>query len=134
VDEETARTQQYALFIVQSHASLITVNSTNREVPSVVWIAPYAGRLLVLAGANSLTVQRIRSNPRAQIAPCNEQGHLVADPIPVTARIMFPEEFPIVPAAMRKKYGWRFWLVNAVSSLVRPLPFGKRVGIELTLA
>lgn len=129
------RTDRYARLIVSKYASIVTTDSTGKEVPSVVWAAPYAGRVHIWVSASSAIAARIAHSPTVEIAPCDDQGHLLADASHAHARILFPEETPTVIAAMSAKYRWRFRFVRFGAFLGRVLFIHPRghVGIEITL-
>jgi PPOX class probable F420-dependent enzyme len=135
LDDDQLRTLRYARLGVESHASLVTLDSLGRPLPEIVWIAPYAGRLLLWVPAGSGLTRRITAEHEAQVAPCNEHGRLLDDPAPVAARVVFPQEYPTVIAAMTSKYGWRFRVARLLGLVGRALLIRPRghVGIELTL-
>lgn len=129
------RTRRYARFVVERYASVRSVDAFGKEVPTVVWLAPYAGRLLLWVAASSPLIRRIQGHAHVTVAPCDEAARLLADPATATARVMFPEEFPTVTVALRAKYGWRFSVLRAAGAVGRLLfirPKGY-VGVELTL-
>lgn len=129
------RTLRYARFSLEQTASIFTVRPTGTVVPTPLWVAPYAGQLLTWTHSRDNLLERIHHHPNVQLAPCDGRGRLLADPVPVTGRVLLPEELPTVEVAMRAKYGWRFRGARWSAALARALLLrpGHPVGIELTL-
>jgi PPOX class probable F420-dependent enzyme len=99
----------------------ITTRRRNGETVSVpVWIAPLGdGRYCFTTGGDSGKVKRIRNFPDVEIRPCDVRGRL-APGAPVwlaTARVVTGEAFEPVRAAVKRKYGLQFWLVEVMGSI-----------------
>lgn len=126
---------RYANLASQPHASLISHASSGAQVPTVVRIAPYAGRFVAQMPITSGKIERIAHNPEVLLAPCENNGRLLSDPIPAVARLMAPEELVVVQVALTAKYGWWFRALAVAYSAGRLLRFdrARHVGVELTL-
>ena len=99
----------------------ITTRRRNGETVSVpVWIAPLGdGRYCFTTGAQSGKVKRIRNFPDVEIRPCDMRGRVAAG-APVwlaTARVVTGDAFEPVRAAVKRKYGFQFGLIELVGSL-----------------
>ncbi|NUS72613.1 MAG: hypothetical protein HOQ05_04315 [Corynebacteriales bacterium] len=129
------RTMRYARFSLENTASIFTYRASGTMVPCPLWIAPYAGRLLAWTHSKDGLLERIATQPHVQIAPCDGRGRLLAEPVPVTGRVLLAEELPTAKVAMQAKYGWRFGAARVSAALARALMLrpGRPAGLELTL-
>ncbi len=126
----------YADIAQHPHISLMTYAASGVGVPTVVRLAPYSGRFVTQVPERSGKAERIAHTPSVSVAPCDRNGALLRDPFPATARIMAPQELPVVSVALAAKYGWWYRLcrrVGHVGRLLRPRAF-RYVGIEITLS
>jgi uncharacterized protein len=102
------------------YVSITTRKRNGDTVSSPVWIAPLGdGRLCFTTSGDSAKVKRIRNFPDVEIRPCDVRGR-VQPGAPVrlaTARVVTGEAFAPVRAAVRKKYGLQFWMVEAAGTV-----------------
>jgi len=119
----------------EPYLSLSTFRRDGTAVPTTVWSAPSEGRLLVWTGAESGKVKRLRHTPVATVAPCDQGGSLLADPVPAHVRIMGADEKRTLNTALKSKYGWQFRISVLGASIGRLIGVGRRgqIGLEITL-
>lgn len=105
------------------YVSLTTFRKSGEAVPVPVWIAPLPdGRAAFTTDAASGKAKRIRNNPTVTVRPCDMRGK-VADDAPevrATAAIVTSgADLDAAVAAVRKKYGIQFLLIDVGGKLKR---------------
>ncbi len=111
---------------------LTTFTKDGRAKPTAIWAANKDERLLVITGANSWKVKRIRNTPRVTLAICDRGGHPKSEAIEATATILDKSQTGLVYDAIGSEYG----IVGKVFNLFSKLRGGaaKNVGLELHAA
>jgi PPOX class probable F420-dependent enzyme len=108
---------------------LTTFTKDGRPKPTAIWAANKDERLLVITGANSWKVKRIRNTPRVTLAICDRGGHPKSEAIEATATILDKSQTDLVYDAIGSEYG----IVGKVFNLFSKLRGGvaNNVGVEL---
>ena len=95
-----------------------TYRRDGRPVPTPVWFAGANGRFVFTTGADTGKVKRIRNTPRVRLAPCDMRGKLRGTWRDATATLLDdPASCARAYAALRARYGWQMWLVDALARL-----------------
>lgn len=125
----------FAELAAEPYLSLGTFRRDGTAVPTTVWFAPSEGRLLVWTGAESGKVKRLRRTAVATVAPCDQSGSLLGDPVPAHVRIMGTDEKRSLNTALTAKYGWQFRISVLGATIGRLIGVGRRgqIGLEITL-
>ena len=112
---------------------LTTFRRDGRPVPSPVWTAPAGDRLVVVTGASTGKVKRLRNDGRVLLAPCTARGRAFGESVEGRASLLGADDLPGVVQAMTAEYGWQFRGVRAVEHLMTRLgrSDGETAAIEL---
>ncbi len=116
----------------EPYISLATFRKNGTEVAVPVWFAILDGKLYVVTDGTSAKVKRIRATRRIRVAACNVRGTVRGRWRDGKGRIV--SERALVErahAALRQKYGWQMWLLDAGSRLFGR--YGRRAYLELSL-
>lgn len=103
------------------YVSITTRKRDGSTVSSPVWIAPLGdGTAGFTTGATAGKVKRIRNFPDVTLRPCDARGRVSAGAAEVhaSASVVTGAEAEPVKAAVKRKYGWQYTLVE-VSGTVR---------------
>ena len=115
--------------------ALTTFRRDGTGVSTPIWLAPAKGRWYAFTAGRSGKVQRLRRDPRVQVARSDFRGEAAAAPTPGTARVLPDAQFALATNALTAKYGWKFRFFRLVSWLGRGRRRGGRaVGLEIVLA
>jgi uncharacterized protein len=108
---------------------LTTFTKDGRPKPTAIWAANKDERLLVITGAESWKVKRIRNTPRVTLAICDRGGHPKSEAIEATATILDESQTGVVYEAIGSEYG----IVGKVFNVFSKLRGGmsNNVGLEL---
>jgi uncharacterized protein len=87
------------------YISLTTFRRDGRAVATAVWFVPDGDRLLVLTGATSGKVKRLRNAARVLVAPSDMRGRPSAEPVEATARLQDGAGTEATRTAIRRRYG-----------------------------
>lgn len=100
-------------------AEYLLLTTTRRDgtpVGTPVWFQGSHGRYVIVTGATSGKVKRIRNNPRCQVAVCNSRGAVLpgAAILAATARILDGADADAGAARVKKKYGlkWKAFMAG----------------------
>ncbi|CPR04765.1 pyridoxamine 5'-phosphate oxidase [Mycobacterium bohemicum DSM 44277] len=96
---------------------LTTFTKDGRPKPTPIWAAANGDRLLVITGADSWKVKRIRNTPRITLATCTMRGQATSEAVEGTAVVLDASQTPAVYDAIGKRYGLVGKLFNFVSKL-----------------
>jgi hypothetical protein len=102
------------------YVSITTRKRNGDTVSSPVWIASLGdGRYGFTTGSASGKVKRVRNFPDVELRPCDARGRVPAGAVAVlaTARVVSGEAFAPVEAAIRKKYGVQFLLIDLLGKV-----------------
>ena len=66
---------------------LTTFTKDGRPKPTPIWAAPEGDGLIVITGADSWKVKRIRNTPRVTIARCDMRGNVKSEAVEAVASI-----------------------------------------------
>jgi PPOX class probable F420-dependent enzyme len=108
---------------------LTTFTKDGRPKPTAIWAANHGDRLLVITGAKSWKVKRIRNTPRVTLAICDRGGNPKSEAIEATATILDASQTGVVYEAIGSEYG----IVGKAFNLFSKLRGGmnNNVGLEL---
>lgn len=100
------------------YVSLRTFRRSGVGVDTPVWCAELEGDLVVFSAGEAGKVKRLRTDARAQVAPCDVRGKLQGDWVDAEAHILSgADEVARALAALRRKYGWQMALADLGSKL-----------------
>jgi PPOX class probable F420-dependent enzyme len=108
------------------YVSLTTFRGDGTPVATPVWVARDGDVLLVVTGATSGKVRRIRANPSVTLAPCDVRGRVHGDAIAGQAVVLDASETARVTRKIRRRYGLIGWLFSRGSD-------SGRIGVSITL-
>ena len=108
---------------------LTTFTKDGRPKPTAIWAANDGDRLLVITGAKSWKVKRIRNTPRVTLAICDRGGKPKSEAIEATATILDKSQTGVVYDAIGSEYGLLGKAFNLFSKLRGGM--NKNVGLEL---
>ena len=108
---------------------LTTFTKDGRPKPTAIWAANDGDRLLVITGAKSWKVKRIRNTPRVTLAVCDWGGNPKSEAIEATATILDKSQTGVVYDAIGSEYG----LLGKAFNLFSKLRGGMKnnVGLEV---
>ena len=108
---------------------LTTFTKDGRPKPTAIWAAPKGDGLVVITGAESWKVKRIRNTSRVTIAPCDRGGKPKGESVDAVATILDKSANKATYDAIGKRYG----VIGKTFNLVSKLRGGvdKNVTIEL---
>jgi PPOX class probable F420-dependent enzyme len=101
----------------ERYVSLTTFKRDGTPISTPVWVAGDDHRLLVLTGADSWKVKRIRRDHHVRVAPCNGFGKVRGETIDARAEIV--EETQLVEELEERKYRWQKHLAQAITATTR---------------
>ena len=89
---------------------LTTTRRDGTPVPTPVWFHGTNGRYVVVTGATSGKVKRIRNNPRVEVAVCDSRGNVIpgAAILAATARVLEGTDADRAADRVKKKYGLKW--------------------------
>ena len=100
-------------------AEYLLLTTTKRDgtpVPTPVWFQGSNGRYVVVTGATSGKVKRVRNNPRVEVAVCNSRGVVMpgAAVLAAMARVLEGADAEAAADRVKKKYGlkWKAFMVG----------------------
>jgi PPOX class probable F420-dependent enzyme len=108
---------------------LTTFTKDGRPKPTAIWAANDGDRLLVITGAKSWKVKRIRNTPRVTLAICDRGGNPKSEAIEATATILDKSQTGVVYDAIGSEYGLLGKAFNLFSKLRGGM--NNNVGLEL---
>jgi hypothetical protein len=113
------------------YLSLTTFRRDGRAVATAVWFVPDGDRLLVVTGATSGKVKRLRNDARVLVAPSDMRGRPSAEAVEATARLQDGAGTAATLAAVKRRYGVmaRFFFRGGSGTG----PDASLVGIEIVL-
>jgi hypothetical protein len=102
----------------EAYLNLATFRRSGIAVETPVWFAAHAGRLYVFTEGSAGKLKRLRANPAIRIAPCGVRGRLKGAWLPGQARrVDDAATLAAAYRALRRKYGFQMWLLDAFSRL-----------------
>ena len=102
----------------EAYLNLATFRRSGIAVETPVWFAAHAGRLYVFTEGAAGKVKRLRANPAIRIAACGVRGRLKGAWLPGQARrVDDAATLAAAYRALRRKYGFQMWLLDAFSRL-----------------
>ena len=81
-------TPTFADLAAAKYVLLTTFRKDGTPVPTAVWAAADADRLLVWTVTDSYKVKRLRRDPRITLAVCDVRGNPRSDAVPGTATVL----------------------------------------------
>ena len=88
----------------QKYVSLTTFRKTGVAVRTPVWFAEGDGKLYFMTRNDSGKYKRIRTNPKATVAPCKMNGKITGPDFQATIRILPREKWPAAKKLIDRKY------------------------------
>ena len=88
-----------------TYVSLTTFRRDGTPVATAVWVAADGDALVVVTGAESGKVRRIRANGNVTVAPCDVRGRVRGDAVPGRAVVQDDEGTARTLELIRKRYG-----------------------------
>jgi uncharacterized protein len=98
-----------------SFMELTTYRKTGKPVPTRVWFAEDGGRLYLTTAKASGKIKRLRHTARVLVTPCSALGAARGPAIEAVARVLPEWEHARAREALRRKYGWLFWVFERCS-------------------
>jgi len=108
------------------YLSLTTFKRDGTGVATPVWFVAEAGKILVVTGAGSHKVRRIRHNPAVTVAECTASGRLRSSPVPARAQILPCHQAPRARQLMARKYWLDRIVILPVYRAVQAIRHGRR--------
>src|SRR5438034_8053322 len=105
----------FAGLLGQSFMELTTYRKTGQPVATRVWFAEDGGRLYITTAKASGKVKRLRHTARVLVTPCSALGAARGPSISAVAHVLPEWEHARALAALRRKYGWLFWVFERCS-------------------
>lgn len=102
------------------YVSLRTRKRNGDTVDTPVWIAPLGdGTACFTTEGSAGKVKRIRNFAEVTLRPCDARGRVADGAVTVAARahIVTGAEFQAVKAAVKRKYGWQFRLIELTGTI-----------------
>jgi PPOX class probable F420-dependent enzyme len=109
------------------YVSLTTFRRDGSPVATPVWVARDGDALVVVTGAESGKVRRIRANAAVTLAPCDVRGRVHGEAVAARAVVLDASETRRITRLIRRRYGLLGWLFSRGSD-------AGRVGVSITLA
>ncbi len=122
----------FAELAKSDYVLLTTFTKDGRPKSTPVWAAldeERGDRLLVITGAKSWKVKRIRNTPRVELALCDMRGNAKSESMPGTATILDKSQNGAVYDALVQRYGLIARVFNFFSKLRGGMH--NNVGLEL---
>jgi PPOX class probable F420-dependent enzyme len=101
----------------ERYVSLTTFKRDGTPISTPVWVAGDERRLLVLTGADSWKVKRVRRDHHVRVAPCSGFGKVRGEAIDAQAEIV--EDTALVEELEERKYGWQKHFAQAITATTR---------------
>ncbi len=116
----------------EPYVSLLTFRRNGDGVATPVWIAAADGKLYAFTDGTLAKMKRLKVTNRIQLAACDTRGKVRGEYVEGHARrVEDPAVMEHAMAALARKYGWRFALLNLFSRLFGRI--SRRAFIEITL-
>ena len=113
------------------YLSLGTWRRSGVMVPTPVWYAPVGATLYAFSTGEAGKVKRLRNASRAQVAICDWRGTRLGEWQEAEAfLVVATSERKAAFRALRKKYGWQMWVVDAGAWLARTMATRAVIRIE----
>ena len=119
-------TTTFETLAASRYVSITTFRGDGTPVATPVWVARDGDTLLVVTGAESGKVRRIRANASVTLAPCDVRGRVHGDALAGRAVVLDASETRRVTRSIRRRYGLLGWLFSRGSD-------DGRVGLSITL-
>ena len=116
------------------YLSLTTFKRDGTAVPTPLWFVADDGRLLVVTGADSFKVRRIRRNPAVCVAPCSASGRVRGEPVAARAEILPDTAMTHAEQLMKRKYQLDRIVILPLYRAVRRLRGAKVSGTSVVVA
>ncbi len=115
----------------EPYISLETFKKSGDGVKTPVWFARVGDALWVVTDGTSYKVKRLRRDPRVRLAQCDMRGAAILGAWhDGEGEVLAPADAPEALAALRKKYGLQFKLLDLGSKLGRR--YQRRAMLKLT--
>lgn len=98
---------------------LETYRADGTPVRTPMWFVIHNGQVYMRTLATAGKLKRIARNPAARLAPCDLHGRPRGPWSPARARIVTGEEAPLATRMLRRRYGWRWVVLDTLSRLRR---------------
>lgn len=98
-----------------SFMELTTYRKNGKAVSTRVWFAEERGRLYITTAKASGKIKRLRHTARVLVTPCGAFGAPHDPTVEAVARVLPEWEHARALSALRRKYGWMFWVFERCS-------------------
>jgi uncharacterized protein len=116
----------------ERYVSLVTFRYNGKGVPTPIWVADDAGNLYAVTDGTSAKMKRLKVTDRVRLAACDARGEVRGEWVAGHARrVDDPAVVARAMAALARKYGWQFTMLNWFSRLFGRI--GRRAYIEITI-
>jgi PPOX class probable F420-dependent enzyme len=124
--------QSFQELATEPYVSLITFRRNGNGVPTPIWVAADDGKLYAVTDGTSAKMKRLKVTDRVRLAACDARGKVSGEWVDGHAhRVDDPAVIARATAALARKYGWQFALLNLFSRLFGRI--GRRAFIEITV-
>lgn len=114
------------------YVSFATYRRSGVRVATPVWCTAVGDDYYIFSAADAGKVKRLRNGPRAALAVCDVGGKLLGAWHDAEAEVLGDRaDVERALRALRRKYGWQMWLVDAGARLTGR--FHRRVYIRVRL-
>jgi PPOX class probable F420-dependent enzyme len=121
-----------AQFTGQKYLSIESFRKNGQGVRTPVWFAEGDSVFYVYTLADSYKIERIRSNPRVRIAPCDARGNIKGDGgewVDATARILDEAGDRRAHELLNRKYG----MIKRIFDIFARLRNNRRASIAIQI-
>lgn len=109
------------------YVSLTTFRRDGTPVSTPVWVTRDGDALVVVTGADSGKVRRIRANASVTLAPCDVRGRVHGEAVAARATVLDASDTRRITGLIRRRYGLVGWLFSRGSE-------AGRLGLSIRLA
>jgi PPOX class probable F420-dependent enzyme len=89
----------------RKHCLVVTFRRSGEAVPTPVWVGFADGRLYFRSEKRAGKIKRIRTNPRVVVAPCDNRGKPLGEPVEGRARVVPAAGEERAEAAIQSNFG-----------------------------
>jgi PPOX class probable F420-dependent enzyme len=120
----------------EKFVSLTTFKKDGDGIAEPMWIATLGDQLVMMTGADSWKVKRLRRDPRVTLVPSDRSGKVTGNAAPVegTAEIVTDaDDVVAVVSAVKRKYGLMFHVISLIKKIAARGRTPQPVGLRITL-
>jgi len=117
----------YPMLEKERFMSLTTYRKTGKAVLTPVWFAQEGDRLVIMTGADSGKVKRLRHTDTVELAPCKANGEITGESMTAKGRILPESDWKDANKLLNSKYSWQ----KMIFDLLGRVQGAKRVYLEI---